>query len=244
VSVTAGSAVSAGSTLVSLGGTAAQSSLEDLSIALENARLSLQRAQDVLENYTITAPISGTVIEKNIKAGDNVNNIESGSLAVIYDLSYLKLEMNISELDLSKVAAGQPVDITADAIPGEVFQGKVDLVSINGTTTNGFTTYPATILLEDYGGLNPGMNVSATILGETVKNALCVPVGAVNRGNTVLVPGEGAMSEDGAAVVDPSRLEERPVTLGRSGDAYIEITSGLTEGETVLILDQTAVMGG
>ena len=88
------------------------------------------------------------------------------------------------------------------------------------------------------------MNVSATILGETVKNALFVSVGAVNRGNTVLVPGEGAMSEDGAAVADPSRLEERPVTLGRSGDAYIEITSGLTEGETVLILDQTAVMGG
>ena len=144
VSVTAGSAVSAGSTLVSLGGTAAQSSLDDLSIALENARLSLQRAQDALENYTITAPISGTVIEKNVKAGDNVNNIESGSLAVIYDLSYLKLEMNISELDLSKVTPGQRVDITADAIPGQVFTGVVDRVSINGTTTNGFTTYPAT----------------------------------------------------------------------------------------------------
>lgn len=234
VHVTAGSGVSAGSALVSLGGTAAQSSLEDLSIALENAQLALRRAQDALENYTITAPISGTVIEKNIKAGDNVNNIESGALAVIYDLSYLKLEMNISELDLSKIREGQPVNITADAIPGEVFQGVVDRVSINGTTTNGFTTYPATILLEDYGGLNPGMNVSADIVVEQVKNALSVPAAAVQRGDTVLVPLEGCLSPDGTAVIDPAKTEERTVTLGGGDGEYVEITSGLSEGETVL----------
>ena len=235
IHVTAGSGVSSGSALVSLGGTAAQSSLEDLSIALENARLSLQRSQDALENYTITAPISGTVIEKNVKAGDNVNNIESGSLAVIYDLSYLKLEMNISELDLSKVAEGQTVDITADAIPGQVFEGKVDRVSINGTTTNGFTTYPATILLADYGGLNPGMNVSADIIVERMKSVLSIPAAAVQRGDTVLLPLEGCLSPDGSSVVDPTKMEERTVTLGGSDGTYVEITSGLNEGDVVLV---------
>ncbi len=235
VAVTAGSKVSSGSALVSLGGAAAQSSLEDLSIAVENARLSLQRAQDALENYTITAPISGTVIEKNVKAGDNVNNIESGSLAVIYDLSFLKLEMNISELDLSKLQEGQEVDIIADAIPGQVFKGKVDRVSINGTTTNGFTTYPATILLADYGELNPGMNVSADIIVERVKNALSIPAAAVQRGGTVLIPLEGCLSPDGSAVVDPAKSEERSVTLGGGDGEYVEITSGLSEGETVLV---------
>ena len=235
VPVSAGSRVSAGDVLAELGGTAAQSALEDLSIAMENARLSLQRAQDALENYTIPSPISGTVIEKNVKAGDNVNNIESGSLAVIYDLSYLKLEMNISELDLSKIQEGQTVDITADAIPGQVFQGKVDRVSINGTTTNGFTTYPATILLEDYGGLNPGMNVSADIVVERKEQALTIPASAVQRGDTVLVPLEGCLSEDGAAVADPSKVEERTVTLGGGDGEFVEITSGLSEGETVLV---------
>ena len=245
VSVTAGSRVSAGSSLAALGGSSAQSSLEDLSIALENAKLSLQRAQDALDNYTITAPISGTVIEKNVKAGDNVNNIESGSLAVIYDLSYLKLEMNISELDLSKIQEGQPVDITADAIPGEVFQGRVDRLSINGTTTNGFTTYPATILLEDYGGLNPGMNVSADIVVEQVKNALSIPAAAVQRGDTVLVPLEGCLSPDGATVLDPTKTEERTVTLGGGDGEYVEITSGLNEGDTVLVPAQAqGGMGG
>ncbi len=245
VHVTAGSKVSAGSALASLGGTAAQSSLEDAAIALENAQLALQRSRDALENYTITAPISGTVIEKNVKAGDNVNNIEAGALAVIYDLSYLKLEMNISELDLSKVAAGQPVDITADAIPGEVFEGRVDRVSINGTTTNGFTTYPATILLEDYGGLNPGMNVSADIVVERVKDALSIPAAAVQRGDTVLVPLEGCLSPDGSSVVDPTKTEERTVTLGGGDGDYVEITSGLNEGDTVLVPAQAqGGMGG
>ena len=235
IPVTAGSAVSAGSALATLGGSSAQSSLEDLAIALENARLSLQRAQDALDNYTITAPISGTVIEKNSKAGDNVNNIESGALAVIYDLSYLKLEMNISELDLSKLQEGQKVDITADAIPGQVFEGRVDRVSINGTTTNGFTTYPATILLEDYGDLNPGMNVSADIIVERVENALSIPAAAVQRGDTVLVPLEGCLSPDGASVIDPTKSEERTVTLGGGDGEYVEITSGLEEGDTVLV---------
>ncbi len=245
VPVTAGSRVSAGTALVSLGGTAAQSSLEDLSIALENARLSLQRARDALENYTITAPISGTVIEKNVKAGDNVNNIESGSLAVIYDLSYLKLEMNISELDLSKIQEGQTVNITADAIPGQVFAGRVDRVSINGTTTNGFTTYPATILLEDYGDLNPGMNVSADIVVEQVKNAQSIPAAAVQRGDTVLVPLEGCLGEDGVTIADPTKVEERTVTLGGSDGEYVEITSGLSEGDMVLVPAQAQDgMGG
>jgi HlyD family secretion protein len=244
VSVTAGSKVAAGTALATLGGTAAQSSLEDMAIALENARLSLQRAQDALENYTITAPISGTVIEKNVKAGDNVNNIEAGALAVIYDLSYLKLEMNISELDLSKIKGGQRVDITADAIPGEVFEGRVDRVSINGTTTNGFTTYPATILLEDYGGLNPGMNVSADIVVEEMEHVLSVPAAAVQRGSTVLVPLEGCLSPDGASVLDPTKMEERTVTLGGGDGEYVEITSGLNEGDIVLVPALAQGMGG
>ena len=246
VAVTAGSKVSAGSALATLGGTAAQSSLEDMAIALENAQLALQRSQDALENYTITAPISGTVIEKNVKAGDNVNNIEAGALAVIYDLSYLKLEMNISELDLSKLHSGQLVEITADAIPGEVFEGRVDRVSINGTTTNGFTTYPATILLEDYGGLNPGMNVSADIVVERVKNTLSIPAAAVQRGDTVLVPLEGCLSPDGASVLDPTKTEERTVTLGGGDGEYVEITSGLNEGDTVLVpaQAQSGMSGG
>ena len=136
------------------------------------------------------------------------------------------------------------MDITADAIPGEVFTGTVDRISINGTTTNGFTTYPATILLEEYGGLNPGMNVSADIIVERTEGALSVPAAAVQRGDTVLVPLEGCLSPDGT-VADPTKSEERAVTLGGSDGTYVEITSGLEEGETVLVPALAdAAMGG
>lgn len=238
VHVTSGSRVSAGTALVTLGGSAVQTALTNGEIAVENARLSLQRAQDALEDYTIAAPISGTVIEKNVKAGDKVDGIESGALAVIYDLSSLKLQMNVNELDIGKVRTGQTVEITADALPGQVFFGTVEKLSINGTTTDGFTTYPVTILLTDYGELNPGMNVSAEIIVERAEQVLCVPVAAVAQGNVVLVPGEGALTPDGTAVADPSKLEERTVTIGRGDQEYIEITSGLEEGDTVLILSQ------
>ena len=244
VHVTAGSRVSAGTALVTLGGDGAQSALENSAISVENAQLALQRAQDALESYTITAPISGTIIEKNYKVGDKVDGMDAGSLAILYDMSSLKLTMNISELDLNQVQEGQEVDITAEALPGQVFQGVVDRVSINGTTTNGFTTYPVTILLREFGDLNPGMNVSADIVVERTTGVLCVPVSAVNSDGTVLVAGPGTLSEDGLAIANLSKAERRPVELGRSNEEYIEITSGLSQDEVVLVPDQaTGSMG-
>ena len=236
VPVTAGSRVSAGTSLATLGGSALKDSLESAAISVENARLTCQRARDALESYTITAPISGTVIEKNVKAGDKVDGINSGSLAVIYDLSCLTLTMNVNELDIGKIQPGQQVELTAAALPGQTFRGVVDRVSINGTTTNGFTTYPATILVEEYGALKPGMNVSATIQGDTAAGVLTVPVEAVSRGDKVLVSPKEALAEDGT-LADPSKLEERTVTLGLSDDHYIEITSGLAEGDTIAYQD-------
>ena len=236
--------MSAGTALVTLGGDGAQSALENSAISVENAQLALQRAQDALESYTITAPISGTIIEKNYKVGDKVDGMDAGSLAILYDMSSLKLTMNISELDLNQVQEGQEVDITAEALPGQVFQGVVDRVSINGTTTNGFTTYPVTILLREFGDLNPGMNVSADIVVERTTGVLCVPVSAVNSDGTVLVAGPGTLSEDGLTIADLSKAERRPVELGRSNEEYIEITSGLSQDEVVLVPDQaTGSMG-
>ena len=118
--------------------------------------------------------------------------------------------------------------------------GRVDRVSINGTTTDGFTTYPVTVRLEEYGELNPGMNVSADIVLSRLEGALCVPVAAVNSDGTVLVAGEGALAEDGVTVADLSKVERRKVALGGGDEDYVEITSGLEEGETVLLPIQSA----
>ncbi len=238
-----GAQVAKGETLCTVESDANRTQLETARLSMESAQLSAGSAAGTLDDYTIRSPISGTVIEKNFKAGDKVDGASSGSLAVIYDLSCLKMEMNVSELDIGKIQPGQTVEITADALPGQMFTGTVERVSISGTTTGGFTTYPVTIRLDDYGDLRPGMNVSADIVGDTAANVLCVPVDAVERGDTVLVPGPGAMTPDGTAVADPALLESRQVTLGRNDEQYIEITAGLEEGETVLVPDLAAGAG-
>lgn len=141
VLVTAGSRVAAGDALAVLGGSAAASALENAAITLENARLNLQSAQDALNNYTITAPISGTVVEKSFKAGDKIESealsAANGTLATLYDMSQLTFRMAVNELDINKVAVGQRVEITTEALSGQIFTGTVDKVNINGTTTNG-----------------------------------------------------------------------------------------------------------
>ena len=245
----AGSTVTKGEVLCTVESETIRDQIENARLSLQSAQLSASTAADSVDDYNIKSPISGTVIEKNFKAGDKVDGASSGTLAVIYDLSYLKLEMAVAELDIGKVEVGQRVEITADALEGQTFEGVVDKVSINGTTTNGFTNYPVTIIIEDYGDLKPGMNVSAEIIGEEIPNALCIPVDAVDRGNTVTVPGPGALNEDGTAVVDITKLETKEVTLGRSDDEYVEVTGGLEAGDVVLIRNQAStlmdmIMGG
>ena len=238
----AGSTVTKGEVLCTVESETIRDQIENARLSLQSAQLSASTAADSVDDYNIKSPISGTVIDKNFKAGDKVDGASSGTLAVIYDLSYLKLEMAVAELDIGKVEVGQRVEITADALEGQTFEGVVDKVSINGTTTNGFTNYPVTIIIEDYGDLKPGMNVSAEIIGEEIPNALCIPVDAVDRGNTVTVPGPGALNEDGTAVVDITKLETKEVTLGRSDDEYIEVTGGLEAGDVVLIRNQASTL--
>ena len=233
LTVREGDRVTEGQVLCTLSGSSTESQIENARLNLESAQLSLQSAIDSLDSYTITSPISGTVVEKNFKAGDKLESAASGYLAVIYDLSSLKLEMAVDELYIGQIQVGQTVKITAEALEGQTFTGTVSRININGTTLNGVTSYPVTITIEEPGDLLPGMNVNAEILVEHAEDVLAVPVSAVQRGNTVLIPGEGAIGKDGS--IDPSKLVEQGVTLGRNDEDYIEITGGLSEGDTVVV---------
>ena len=245
LSVKEGDRVSKDQVLGTIAQTDMETQIENARLNVENAQLSLERMQDQLEDYTITSTISGTVIEKNYEAGDKIDatTASAGSVtypAVIYDMSALTFEMDIHELDISKIQVGQKVEFTSDALEDMVFTGTVDKVNINGTTSNGRTTYPVTILVDDVPeDLYPGMNVSAEIIVEEAGSALCIPVDYVARGNTVLVALEGCLDENGV-VVDPSKIEQRQVTLGRSNSTYIEVLDGLNEGDIVLLESQAS----
>ena len=267
---------------------------------LENAENKLSNTQDSVDDYTITAPISGTVITKNAKVGDKISKSSSGTttMAVIYDLSTMTLEMSVDELDVSSIKVGQSVEITADAVEGETFTGTVTNVSLQSSYSNGVTNYPVTVTLDDTGSLLPGMNVDAKIILDSSENALVIPASALMRGNRVYVkkspdstenadtqrndssdnagdadserknPGDGTQNADSAdrqpdagaeasgsskgSGTDnsssksngsgksgssnvPDGFEAVQVTTGIINDDYVEILSGLSEGDEVYI---------
>lgn len=179
-----------------------ESSLEQAEKSLDTANNDLERQQESLEDYTITAPISGQVISKTGKVGDKISrgsNTESSTLAIIYDLSELTFEMSIDELDISQVEVGQEVEITADAFEDETYTGHVTNVSLNGTYSNGVTTYPVIVTLDDMGELLPGMNVDGTIILERAEDVLYIPSNALQRGNVVYVKDTSLTEEQKAA---------------------------------------------
>lgn len=223
-----GSEVSSGSTIIRLESDNVTNSVQSASDSVKDAQLSLENQYETLEDYTIKSPIKGTVIEKKKKAGDTIDS--NAELCTIYDLSYLKMTMNIDELDISKVKVGQEVTVTADAVQGQTFKGKVTKINMAGTTTNGVTTYPVEVQIEDTEGLLPGMNVSTEIIVNQVEDVVAIPVGAVVRGDKVLVK-TGNTSTDDPTV--PAGYEYVNVETGISNDQYVEIKSGINEGDEI-----------
>ncbi|SMC80757.1 efflux RND transporter periplasmic adaptor subunit [Papillibacter cinnamivorans] len=245
-----GDSVKAGTVVAVLDSDSAESALENAETSLENAQISYENAQDQLNNYNITAPISGTVVTKNSKAGDKISS-SSTTMAVIADMSQLVLDIDVDELDILSLKEGQQATITADALDGQVFTGTVENISTMGTSSSGgVTTYEVRIVIDDYGDLLPGMSVDAEIQVESATDVLMVPVEAVVRGNYVLVKTDSAAASSNPTAetsANPSILGDVPdgyeyvqVETGIANDEYIEITSGLSEGDVVGYTPDTA----
>ena len=236
----AGDSISSGDRICTISGTSVDDQIDNAQISLNNAQTSLQNAQDKLSDYQITAPISGTVITKTAKAGDKIEGGSSGTLCTIYDLSYLEMTMSIDELDISAVAVGQTVNITADAVEGQTYTGVVTKVSVAGTTSGGITTYPVTVRIDETDGLLPGMNVDAEIVLEEASGVMAIPNGAVNRGNTVLVTADSPSAVNALDQEAPEGYVYVSVETGVSDESYIQILSGLQEGDTVAYLQTSS----
>lgn len=234
------------------------SQIENNDIAIEEAKLSLENQTNQLENYSINAPISGQVITKNKKQGDTIDMSAAtdNTLVIIFDLSALTFKMNVDELDIKNITVGQEVKITADALPGSEFTGVVDKISLNSINNNGVTVYPVTIRIDEKGGLLPGMNVTGKIVTKQVKNALVIPVNAVQRNNVVYIKdAAAAVADDKKAEEEekkndmqtammygtigsggvPEGFKEVKVTTGVSDEINIEILDGLKEGDEVYV---------
>ena len=232
INVQEGSEVAKDDIILGLSGDDLTESIQSASESLRSAEISMQNLQDTMNNYTITAPISGTIIEKDAKVGDAVKT--GDTLCIVYDLSYLEMSINVDELQISSISVGQKVQITADAVPDKTYVGTVTRVSMKGASNGGTTTYPVSIRIDDTDGLRPGMNANAEIVVAEAKNALVVPNAAVVRGSYVLVTKDSPSAANADTAMEaPEGFVYVPVKTGVSDDDYTQIVSGIQEGDTI-----------
>lgn len=252
IRVSEGDQVSSGQTLIVLTSDDLDDSLQSASESLRNAEISLENQYENLDDYTITSPIKGTIVDKNYNAGETTE--ANQVLCTIYDLSYLTMTLSVDELDIASIEVGQSVSIVADAVEDTTYTGTVTKVSVAGTSSGSATTYPVTIRIDETDGLLPGMSVDATIELASAEDVLAIPSAALNRGDTVLVTADSPSAANGTLVESTTEDGEDyysvEVTTGVSGDDYIEIVSGLQEGDTVAYIptssssSEMGMMGG
>ncbi len=249
ISVKEGQWIDKGKGILSLSSKDLGLQIESATLSIREAELNLETQKNQMKQYTITAPIAGTVITKNKKQGDTIDpttDAQAGPMAIIYDMSYLTFNMNIDELQISSLKVGQKVTIRTEAFPELTFDGVIEKMSLKGITNNGVTSYPVTVQVKDYKSLMPGMNVTGKIVIEEADNVLTIPSTALQRDNMVYIQSEGAISEEGSGI--PNGFKAVPVQIGINDGSSVEIKEGLKEGDIVYVpsdvsMDPNAVGG-
>jgi RND family efflux transporter MFP subunit len=193
----------------------------DSELALAQAEFDAAKA--VLESLQIKAPYNGVVFEVAAQMGETYQ--AEASLFVIGDPKALEVQANITEEDYPIVAMGQAVEIYFDARPDVTVQGKVERI-IPKRMEGDRPLYNIYISMNDVpDGLADGMTSDAAITIDSRTNVLCLPRAVVraSSGNTTIVK-----------VWDGTQEISREITVGLRGDTYVEIVSGLSEGDQVV----------
>jgi len=174
----------------------------------------------VSPQLTVRSPISGTVTRLEVSQGEVVDRLQT--LLVVSDLSHLWAWLDVYEKDLAGIGLGQDVVITAEAIPGETFTGRIDFVGEVEPQTRAARIRVR--LANPSGRLLPGMFVRALV---TVPGSV----------ETLVIPREAVQTVEGSTIVfletGPGRFEPVPVTVGTAYDGLLEVTSGLQEGDRI-----------
>jgi len=191
----------------------------------EQAQLAVQTAQENLDAAKLTAPFNATITDVSGMVGDQVS---PGTQAFrIDDLSQMKVDVQVSEVDINNVQVGQPVTLTFDAISGKTYNGKVTEVSQTGDSVQGAVDFTVTVVLTDPdASVKPGMTAAVTITVKQVTNVLLVPNRAVRLVNNQRV----------AYILSNGKAQEVNITLGAASDTMSEVVSGdLKVGDLVIL---------
>ncbi len=194
-------------------------------LLIEDAEKKLQYAENDKANMSVTAPISGLIVSKEVENGDK---IQSGqTILEVSDISNLKAKVSVDELDISKIKKGQKVKINSSSIQNKNYEGEVESISPKGVTENNVTTYDVIIKLKDTKDLKIGMTINSEIIVESKNNVLSVSSEAiVEKDGKKFVTVQDENSPQG-------KLKE--VKCGIENEESVEILEGIKEGEKIIV---------
>ena len=204
-------------------------SADDVKIAelqVSQAEAALELTQNNLKDATIVAPFDGVVAAVNLRVGEPA---ASGLLAVtLADVSRFHLDVSVDEVDVARVAPGQPVTVTLDALPDLFFSGRVDRIAPTASANAGVVSYAVRITLAATDALvRAGMTATADIVVDEARDVVLVPNWAIRRDRDT--------GQAFVGILKNGQIEDVQVELGLRNDQFSEVKSGVNEGDVVAV---------
>ncbi len=186
----------------------------------------VKKVQADISKTIIFSPQNGLVTIQDAKVGETVT-AGKPVISVISD-NDLEIESNVSEINIGKVALGNPVELKFDAFPGEVFKGVVTYIEPGETIVDGVVNYKVTVAFsEKYPQMKSGLTSKLDIITGTKNDVLIAPQ------YSIVTRDSGTFVEKGSG----KNFTEVPVTVGLKGqDGMVEVLSGLSEGDTIKVV--------
>jgi HlyD family secretion protein len=198
--------------------------------AIVSSNASLRQAKTNLGYATIRAPRNGVVLQKYVEQGTIITSGRSSiaqgtNIVQLGDVSRMFVLCNVDETDIGSIEVGQPVDITIDAYPSEILDGKVTRIDPQAKLDQNVTTIPVTVEIDSPDlRLKPAMNATCEFITAKHENVLAVPNEAVKEDN----------GEYSVTVMQGEQQTAKKVEVGIAGQDLTEIREGLKEGETIV----------
>lgn len=198
-------------------------------LQVEQAQAALEQAHNALKQAQLIAPFDGVVAAVNLREGE----VPSASLPaiVLADVRQYHIDVAVDEVDIARVAAGQPVTVTVDALPNDVFSGVVESIALQSTVNAGVVSYPVRVVVHSNDArLRGGMTTTADIVVQEARAVVLIPNWAVRR--------DRQTGKAFASVLRNGEVQEVEVTLGLRNETVSEVISGLNVGEVVAVSTQ------
>ena len=215
---------------------AAEANYNHVLASINVAKAQVQSGEVALENTIIRAPFSGTVLTKDADVGEIVAPMAAsinsrGAVVTIADMSSLQVEADVSESNIEKIYSDQEGEIILDAYPGHSYTGYVAKIVPTADRTKatvlvkvGFKNYDSRVL--------PEMSAKVIFLGKDSKN-----LSSIRQQPILVIPSTAIANRDGKNVVfiiKNNQAVKVQVIIGQQFDTYVEIKSGLKNGDQLI----------